>query len=78
MTTITISSKGWIVIPSELRRKYHLKAGTRVAIVDYGGVLALVPAMDAPVEESAGILKGGSSLTHALLEEHADERAHER
>ena len=27
MTVATISSKGWIVIPNELRRKYHLRAG---------------------------------------------------
>jgi AbrB family looped-hinge helix DNA binding protein len=78
MTTTAISSKGWIVIPSEIRRKYHLEAGTRVAIVDYGGVLAIVPVMTAPVEESAGMLKQGPPLTRALLKEHADEQARER
>jgi len=37
--TLTISSKGWVVIPAELRKKYHLMPGTEVLIVDYGGVL---------------------------------------
>jgi len=37
--TLTISSKGWVVIPAELRKKYHLTPGTEVLIVDYGGVL---------------------------------------
>jgi AbrB family looped-hinge helix DNA binding protein len=37
MTTATISSKGWIVVPAGLRKKYHLQPGTRVALVDYGG-----------------------------------------
>ena len=33
----TISSKGQLVIPAELRKKYRLKAGSRVAIEDHGG-----------------------------------------
>ena len=41
---LTISSKGWVVIPAELRKKYDLHSGRAVQIVDYGGVLALVPA----------------------------------
>lgn len=27
MTTLTISAKGWVVIPADLRRKHHLEAG---------------------------------------------------
>ena len=78
MTVATISSKGWIVIPSELRKKYNLRAGARVALVDYGGVLSIVPAMADPVAEAAGMLKGEQSLTGALLAERARERARER
>ena len=78
MTTATISSKGWIVIPSELRRKYNLRSGSRIVLVDYGGVLALVPAFSDPLEQAAGLLKDGPSLTEALLVERAQERARER
>ncbi len=78
MAVATVSSKGWIVIPVELRKKYGLRAGTRVALVDYGGVLSIIPAPADPVEESAGMLKGGPSLVRALLEEKAQERARER
>ena len=52
--------------------------GTRYAIVDYGGVLSIVPAMTDPVAEAAGMLKGERSLTGALLAERAQERARER
>ena len=62
MTVATISSKGWIVIPNELRKKYRLRAGDKVTLVDYGGVLSIVPAMTDPVEEAAGSLKGERSL----------------
>lgn len=75
--TLTISSKGWVVIPAELRKKYNLTPGTEVVIVDYGGVLAIVPAMKDPVQQGYGILKGGPSLTEALLKERTAERKRE-
>jgi len=78
MTVATISAKGWVVIPAGLRKKYNLHSGRQVALVDYGGVLAIVPAMTDPVAESAGILKGESSLVEALLVERGQERGRER
>ncbi|MGB8644246.1 MAG: AbrB/MazE/SpoVT family DNA-binding domain-containing protein [Anaerolineae bacterium] len=75
MTTATISEKGWIVIPAEMRRKYDLRPGAQVMLVDYGGVLAIVPALQSPVQDSAGLVKGGRSLTAALKEERAREQA---
>jgi AbrB family looped-hinge helix DNA binding protein len=75
---LTISSKGWVVIPAALRKKYDLRPGRAVRVVDYGGVLALVPALDDPVHQSAGMLyRPGDSLTEALLAERAWERARE-
>jgi AbrB family looped-hinge helix DNA binding protein len=78
MLTATISSKGWIVIPVELRKKYSLNAGDQVRLVDYGGVLAIIPAMKDPVRGARGLLKGEKSLTQALLAERAKERERER
>ena len=75
--TLTISNKGWVVIPADLRKKYNLTPGTEVVIVDYGGVLAIVPAMKDPVKQGYGMLKGGRSLTQALLKERAAERKRE-
>jgi AbrB family looped-hinge helix DNA binding protein len=72
--TIRVSNKGWVVIPSELRRRYKLNPGTEVQIVDYGGILAIVPIKENPIEESAGMLAGGGrSLTQALLDDHNQE-----
>jgi AbrB family looped-hinge helix DNA binding protein len=75
---VTVSEKGWVVIPVELRRKYNLRPGAEVSVVDYGGVLALVPALAKPVRQAAGLLKGSKSLTRALLAEHRRERARGR
>jgi len=71
---VRISSKGWVVIPARLRKKYDLKPGTHVHFVDYGGVISLVPASADPVTHAAGMLKGRGSLTEAILEERRKER----
>lgn len=75
MASVTVSQKGWVVIPAELRRKYQLTSGTQVQIVDYGGVLSLIPSLNNPIDEIKGLLKGDTSLTQALLEEHRKEQA---
>ena len=77
--SIEASSKGWVVIPSDLRRRYKLNPGTEVKIVDYGGVLAIVPVKENPIEESAGMLaNNGKSLTKALRNDHYQELEGER
>ena len=65
-----IPNKGWVVIPAELRNKYGLKPGTDVIIVDYGGILAIVPALSEPIKQAEGMLKAGKKLTDVLLKEH--------
>ena len=78
MKTATISAKGWLVIPVELRKKYDLHHGARVVLVDYGGVLAIVPASDNPIQSARGKLKGGPSLLKALKQEKRREREREK
>jgi AbrB family looped-hinge helix DNA binding protein len=74
---IKVSQKGWVVIPAELRRKYGLEPGDEVQVVDYGGVLSLIPVSEDPIEVAAGMLKGNTSLTEALLKERAKDKARE-
>lgn len=70
---LTISNKGWIVIPAEFRKKYNLLPGTQVIVVDYGGVLSIVPAMQNPIKQGRGLLKDLPSLTDDLRKERAAE-----
>ena len=67
MNTSTLSEKGWVVIPQDLRRRYGLKKGDRVHVIDYGGVISIVPAAEASIRNSQGMLKGKSSLVKELL-----------
>ncbi|HEY5271126.1 MAG TPA: AbrB/MazE/SpoVT family DNA-binding domain-containing protein [Anaerolineales bacterium] len=74
---VTISQKGWVVIPAELRKKYHLTPGTEVVVVDYGGVLSIIPAMRDPIKQGRGLLKDLPALTEDLLKERAEELGRE-
>lgn len=78
MLNVTVSQKGWVVIPAELRKKYGIKPGSKLQFVDYGGALELVPIPDNPIQAAAGMLKGSKSLTKALLDEHRRELEDER
>ena len=67
MAIVTVSQKGWVVIPAELRAKYHWNPGDRVKVVDYGGIVSLLPVLAQPEEEAFGALRRrGHSLVRAL------------
>jgi AbrB family looped-hinge helix DNA binding protein len=76
--TLKISQKGWVVIPAKIRKKYNLKPGDEVHVVDYGGVLSLIPAWEDPLEHASGMLKRKSSLIEALMKERQREQESER
>ena len=42
MAAATLTEKGQIVIPAEIRARYQLTAGTQVEFVDEGGTIRLV------------------------------------
>ncbi len=69
MKASVLSNKGWVVIPNSIRKRYGLKKGDQVNIIDYGDVISIIPLSADPVKESAGLLKGGSSLTKDLIEQ---------
>jgi AbrB family looped-hinge helix DNA binding protein len=77
MYTATLSAKGWVVIPKDLRKKLGLKKGSQVQIVECGRILALVPLPDDPVEALHGMLAGGAFLTADLLAARTRERDRE-
>ncbi len=70
---VKLSQKGWVVIPAVMREKYGLKPGANLQVVDYGGVLAIVPVFKDPVNDGVGLLKGNDSLTKVAIEEHRQE-----
>lgn len=79
MAEVVVSQKGWIVIPVELRKKYRWHTGDRVKVVDYGGVVSLVPVLDNPELDGVGALRtGGRSLLKRLQRTRKEERRREK
>jgi len=76
--SVTVSSRGAVVIPAQYRRKYDLRPGQKIRVVDYGGGLSLFPALKDPIKHARGLLAGGPSLTKALLRERARERQRDK
>ena len=56
MQTVTLSTKYQLVIPREVRQRLDLEPGTRLTVVEKGGILYLVP--ERPIKEMRGIARG--------------------
>jgi AbrB family looped-hinge helix DNA binding protein len=65
----TISSKGQLVIPAELRKKYKLKAGSRVAVHDRNGHISVTPDPYDALLSLRGILRGAGEDVEAWMRE---------
>lgn len=79
MAVVTVSQKGWVVIPVEIRNKYHWHIGDRVKVIDYGGVVSLVPVLRDAEEEGRGALQmRGRSLLKRLKRTRTEDRRREQ
>jgi len=53
MSAATLTEKGQIVIPADIRARYELTPGTQVEFVDEGGVIRLLVRRRVPVSDPA-------------------------
>ena len=67
MATVKTLSKGQIVIPADMRKRYHIEAGTEIQIMEYGGIIYLIPPVEDPIKAACGILPSKPSLSEKLL-----------
>ena len=77
MTIKRATTKGQVVIPAQLRKKFNITKGTRLAISEgEGNVILLRPIPEDPIEASKGMLKGKTSLIKALMKDRREEAKH--
>ena len=76
--TTLVTTKGQIVIPSKIRRKYNIKKGTKLYVEERKDEIVLKPITDAYFDNLAGILPTKGKLTKALLKERASDKERER
>jgi AbrB family looped-hinge helix DNA binding protein len=70
----TVTTKGQLVIPAKLRRKYSIKKGTQVAFVEEENRLILQPLTAEFIRSLRGSLGKDSKALEILLEERRRER----
>jgi AbrB family looped-hinge helix DNA binding protein len=70
----TVTTKGQLVIPSKLRRKYAIREGTQVAFVEEENRLVLQPLTPEFIRTLRGSLKGEPSAAKILQDERKRER----
>lgn len=75
--TVTVSSKGWVVIPANIRRQINLKPGMKMTAEEIEGKIVLTPQSKDLVDSLFGKLRGGDSLTKELIIERNRNKDHE-
>ncbi len=69
----TVTSKGQVVIPAELRRRLGIRPGTRLAFHEDNGQLVAQPITDEYIDSLCGILGDTSDLVDQLRRDHERE-----
>ena len=78
MSIVTkLSSKGQLVIPSEIRRKLNIDENTRLVLREENGEIVIRVVNWDYIQSFRGVFKGKNSLTKALLKERKEERDRE-
>ncbi len=74
LDTSIVTSKGQLVIPARLRRRFGIKRGTLVAFVEDDGRIVIQPVTREFIRGLRGSLKGQPSALDVLLQERKRER----
>lgn len=56
--TVTVSVRGQMVIPSQIRKKYHIQPQTKIELLDKGNEIVIIPLPKDTLQQARGILKG--------------------
>jgi len=77
METSHVTSKGQLVVPAKLRRKYGIKPGTRICFIERDHEIIFQPVTNEYIRSVCGMLKSDTLMTKALLEERARDKERE-
>lgn len=77
METAAVTSKGQLVVPARLRRRYGIKPGTKIRFIERPDGILFQPVTPEYIRSVCGMLSSDSSMTDELLKERARDRARE-
>ncbi len=75
LETSIVTSKGQLVVPARLRRRFGIKRGTLITFVEEEGRMLLQPVTREFIHGLRGSLRGEPPALKVLLEERQRERA---
>lgn len=74
METSVVTVKGQVVVPANIRRKFGIKKGTKIAFIEQNGKLLIQPLNKNYFESLAGILGTEGKMLKSLMEDKKRER----
>ena len=77
METAYVTSKGQMVVPARLRRRYGIKPGTKICFIERNGEILFQPVTREYIRSVCGMLKSETSATAELLKERARDKERE-
>ncbi len=77
METARVTSKGQLVVPARLRRKYGIKPGTKICFIERDSEIVFQPVTREYIRSVCGMLRSGTSATEELLRERAKDKERE-
>ena len=77
METAYVTSKGQLVVPARLRRRYGIKPGTKVLFIERDNQILMQPVTKEYIRSVCGLLKSETSVTQALIKERAKDKERE-
>ena len=77
METAYVTSKGQLVVPASIRRRYGIKPGTKVHFIERGSEILFQPVTKEYIRSVCGMLKSNTSVTDELLKERAKDKERE-
>ncbi len=77
MDTAAVTSKGQLVVPARLRRRYGIKPGTKVRFIERPDGILFQPVTPEYIRSVCGMLSSETSVTGDLLKERARDRERE-
>lgn len=77
MNAAYVTSKGQLVVPSRIRRRFGIKPGTRINFVEEGDRIIFQPVTSEYIDSFCGIFKQKPG-EKSVVQEHLEERRAER
>jgi AbrB family looped-hinge helix DNA binding protein len=77
MKSAYVTSKGQLVIPAEIRRRYGIKPGTEIRFIEKDNHIVMQPVTKEFIRSLCGRYKGQPSMLDDLLNERAKDKKKE-